>query len=172
MRLVIFHVRFFFFLTTEVRKKSWSSSRYIKPATGRQRQWHSQQRKMISPASWFYYGKDKFEDICLEFLTLTYPEFKAYLNLVWCGFCPGQGRLEPLLIILRVVRVSWTGPNSSCSGLGEGQSWVFMNLLLSSFSSTLKGTVEWFCYLTRMLPGCLWPMTKIQNMLERLLLQH
>lgn len=37
------------------------------------------------------------------------------------------------------VRVSWTGPNSSCSGFGEGRSWVFMNLLLSSFSSTLKG---------------------------------
>lgn len=77
--------------------------------------------------------------ICLEFLTLTHPEFKAYLNLVRCGFCPGQGRMEPLLIILRYVRVRWTGPNSSCRGLGEGRSWVYMNLLLSSFSSTLKG---------------------------------
>lgn len=97
------------------------------------------EKQMISPASWFYYGKEEFEDICLEFLTLTHPEFKAYLNLVRCGFCPGQGRMEPLLIILRYVRVSWTGPNSSCRGLGEGRSWVYMNLLLSSFSSTLKG---------------------------------
>lgn len=97
------------------------------------------EKQMISPASWCYYGKEEFEDICLEFLTLTHPEFKAYLNLVRCGFCPGQGRMEPLLIILRYVRVSWTGPNSSCRGLGEGRSWVYMNLLLSSFSSTLKG---------------------------------
>lgn len=97
------------------------------------------EKQMISPASWFYYGKEEFEDICLEFLTLTHPEFKAYLNLVRCGFCPGQGRMEPLLIILRYVRVSWSGPNSSCRGLGEGRSWVYINLLLSSFSSTLKG---------------------------------